>query len=330
MAKISVVVPVYNVEKYIHKCLDSILSQTMEDMEIILVDDGATDNSGQICDEYQKKDARIKVIHKTNGGLSDARNAGTKEATGEYIIYIDSDDYIKETMIEKLYGLMTKYNPDVAVCGVYNVYANGQKPQCDVLEEFECSNVEAFAHLMVGQKIPGGIWNKMIKREIAEKIDFPVGKLYEDAFYSTILMQKVKRVAVTTEPMYYYFHRKGSITTSPFKKRDMDIIEAYQKNMEVIKEKFPEIEEKAKFRLDWAYFAVLDRILQLDDYRKCEQYPEVVRYLKKNTMSVLKSKYFYKSRKVGAAALFVNVRIYRMLVQYNNKKIPVCYRGDEF
>ncbi len=320
MAKVSVIVPVYNVEKYIHKCVDSILNQTMRELEVVLVDDGAQDNSGKICDEYAEKDQRVRVIHKENGGQSDARNVGCKEAVGDYILFIDSDDYVEHTMIERLYNMAKEHQVDMSVCGVYNVYSSGTKAQCDVIEEFQCDNVEAFGHVMVGRKIPGTMCNKLIKREIAQQLRFPVGKLYEDAFYTTQLMQVVKTVYVTTEPMYYYFHRAGSSTTTPFRKRDMDVVEAYRENFAVVKERFPEIEEEAKFRLDWAYFTALDRILQLEEFRTIDDFKEVVSYLRKNVSSVVCSKYFYKSRKLGAIALFFSVKLYRMMLQYNIRK----------
>ncbi len=320
MAKVSVIVPVYNVEQYLSRCLNSILNQTLQDIEIILVDDGATDRSGEICDDYEKKDDRIKVIHKPNGGLSDARNTGAKMATSEYLIFIDSDDYIAENMIEKLYEMVQGNHADFSACGVYNVYVNGATPQCNVIEEFVCSNQEAFAHILVGQKIPGTICNKLIKREIANTLQFPVGRLYEDAFYTTQLMQKVQTVAVTTEPMYYYCHREGSITTTPFRKKDMDVVAAYETNLEIVKEKYPDIVEQAEFRLEWAYFTVLDRILLLEKYREVEEFGKVVKFLRKNMKSILTSKYFYKSRKIGALVLAFNVKFYEFLVKYRNKK----------
>ena len=320
MAKVSIVVPVYNVEKYIHKCIDSMVHQTMEDIEIILVDDGTKDNSGIICDEYAKKDHRIKVIHKKNGGISDARNEGMKIATAKYILFVDSDDYISEDMVEKLYTKAELHQADVAACGVYNVYANGSIPQCAERMEFCCDNVTAFSHILVGKIIPGTVCNKLIKSEIARQILFPVGKIYEDAFYTTKLIQIIKKVYVTTEPMYYYFHRQGSTTTTPFREKDMDVIKAFSEALAVVKEKYPQIVEQAEFRLEWAHFTVLDRMLLLPDYKKTKGYKEVVKFLKSKTLSVLKSKYFYKTRKIGMLALFLHVRLYKMLVVYNNKK----------
>ena len=320
MPKVSVVVPVYNVEKYIYKCVDSIVGQTMKDIEIILVDDGTKDQCGKICDEYAKYDSRIKVIHKENGGLSDTRNAGMRMVKSKYVLFVDSDDYIKEDMIETLYMNAEKYDVDFAACGVYNVYTNGSIPQCDKNLEFCCDNVTAYGHILVGQILPGTICNKLIKTEIAKHILFPVGKIYEDAFYTTKLMQKVKKVHITTEPMYYYYHREGSITTTPYKEKDMDVIRAYNESMKVVKNKFPEIEEQAMFRLQWAHFTVLDRMLSLKGYNQIKEYRQVVSFLKKNALSIVRSKYFYKSRKLGMIALCINIRLYRMLVLYNNKK----------
>lgn len=320
MVKVSIVVPIYNVEKYIHKCIDSILNQTMKEIEIILVDDGTKDRCGEICDEYAKKDERIKVIHKKNGGLSDARNVGMQYVTSKYVLFIDSDDYIKEDMVEKLYENAEKNNADFAACGVYNVYTNSMTPQCNKQMEFCCDNITAYGHILVGQILPGTICNKLIKSEIARDILFPVGKIYEDAFYTTKLMQRVRYVYITTEPMYYYYHRQGSITTTPYKEKDMDVVRAFTESLNIVQEKFPEIEEQARFRLQWAYFTVLDRMLLLNDYRKIEEYKAVVAFLKKNAYSIVKSKYFYKTRKIGMIALWLNVRLYKALVLYNNKK----------
>lgn len=320
MAKVSIVVPVYNVEKYIHKCVDSMINQTMKDIEIILIDDGTKDSSGIICDDYAQKDERIVVIHKENGGISDARNVGMEKATSKYILFIDSDDYIKEDMVEKLYTMAELYKVDVAACGVYNVYANGAIPQCSEQMEFCCDNVTAFSHILVGKLIPGTICNKLIKTEIAKKILFPKGKIYEDAFYTTQLIQIIKKVYVTTEPMYYYFHRQGSTTTTPFREKDMDVVKAFGEALEIVKEKYPEILEQAEFRLEWAHFTVLDRMLLLPEYKKIEGFKEVVAFLRGKTVSVLRSKYFYKTRKIGMIALFIHVKLYKMLVIYNSKK----------
>lgn len=319
MAKVSVIVPVYNVEKYIKKCIDSILSQTFGDIQVILVDDGSTDNSGSVCEQY-KSDSRIEVIHKSNGGLSDARNAGMKYVMGDYVLFIDSDDYIDKEMVEILYRNAIEYDVDFSACGIYNEYKDRVVPQCEKMEEFKCSSEEAFGYILVGEKIPGTICNKLIKREIAEKLLFPVGKLYEDAFYTIDLMQNVKSVYVTTKPMYYYVHRSNSITTERYKKSSMDFIEAFEQTKEVVESKFPDSIKEAEFKLFWAYFSVFDRMLMENRYWEIAEYPKVRDFLKKNAMRIVKDQYFQKARKIGALALKVNVKIYRKLIMYNEKK----------
>ncbi|HDT8053597.1 TPA: glycosyltransferase, partial [Enterococcus faecalis] len=127
MPKISIIVPVYNVEKYLEKCVRSILAQTFTDFELILVDDGSPDSSGAMCDQFAEQDQRVKVIHKENGGLSDARNAGIEIATGEYLGFVDSDDYIADDMYELLYTNIVKEDADLSICGIYDVY-EGKEP----------------------------------------------------------------------------------------------------------------------------------------------------------------------------------------------------------
>ncbi|MBR6697130.1 MAG: glycosyltransferase family 2 protein [Lachnospiraceae bacterium] len=317
---VSVIVPIYNVEKYLNKCVDSILAQTYTDLEVILVNDGTKDSSAQIAAEYEKMDNRVRLINKENGGLSDARNVGIAMAFGEYAICIDSDDYIATDMIEILVRLIKDNDCDMAAGGICNVYGKNMVPQCKEQKEFVCDNVEAFGHIMVGELIPGSICNKLIKTDIYKSIEFPVGRLYEDAFFTTKLMQIIKKVAVTTKPLYYYVHREGSITTTPFKKRDYDLVDAYTINLKLIKDKYPAIMPQATFRLNWAYFTVLDRILLLENYSKNEYYSRVVKHLKRNAIAIFFNKYFRKSRRIAAIALLINVRLYRKLMLANMRK----------
>ena len=152
MDKISVVVPVYNVKKYLEKSFESIADQTYDNLEIVLVDDGATDGSGKLCDELAKKDNRVKVCHKVNGGLSSARNHGLLNATGDYIIFIDSDDYIHPDMISSLYSEIKRTDSDVAVCGIMNVYNTKEVPQCSDTEiDLECDREKYLKELLIGE-----------------------------------------------------------------------------------------------------------------------------------------------------------------------------------
>lgn len=317
MPKISVIVPVYNVEKYMTKCIESVLNQTVEDLEIILVDDGSTDGSGSICDNYQKRDGRIQVIHKKNGGQSSARNAGVDKATGDYVGFVDADDYILFNMYEKLLNMIESIKADVAVCGIYDVYKNAMIPQCTEKAEFVCDAKEMFRNILLDDKISGSVCNKLIKANIAKKLHFYDGKLFEDAFYSTQLVQRVKKVAVTTEPMYFYVHRSNSTTTSTFRKADLDVIEAFFINERVVQEQFPELKEEAKFALDSSYLRVLDKILLSKNYKSIPEYASIVKYIKNNSKSIIDCKYFLRTRKLAIRAFRVHILFYRFLLLFN-------------
>lgn len=319
--KVSVIVPVYNVEDYLEKCVDSIINQPFSDMEIILVDDGSPDNCGKICDNFAEKDSRVKVIHKENGGISDARNVGVEAANGEYICFIDSDDFMEPNLLDKLYGLAQKYHADIAVGGIYNCYINYRSPQCEKIIEFCCGKEEALKKMLEGVEIPGSLCSKLILRKLMGKRKFPVGKTYEDAFYLPELLLDAETIAVTTEPLYTYWHRSNSITTTAFSERSMDAISAYEHTLDVIsKRQLNNLTEVALFRLWWSYFVVLDRILSTDNYRSIPQYRQVVKYLKKNWFNILKCGYFQKTRRISAVALKINVRLYRLMSKAKAKR----------
>lgn len=313
MPEISVIVPVYKVEPYIHKCVDSILAQTFTDYELILVDDGSPDICGNICDEYAQKDARIHVIHKENGGLSDARNAGMKIASGEYVIFIDSDDYIDADMLSYLYENLKKADADMATCGIYEVYADRIEKQ-EEEPDFVCSGEEAFRCILRGHTIRGEIWNKLIKRSCISDLEFPKGKLYEDIFYTVDMMQRIKKVAVGTKPKYYYLHRSDSITGKAYRPKLFDIIDGYTKNYQVVQRAFPKLEEEAECLWIWSRFIVLDKMLLEENYRSIDRFEELVTFIKQHFRRIMKNPYFQRNRKISAIVLLISIPLYRKLV----------------
>ena len=208
---ISIIVPVYKVEPYIKRCVQSIIEQSYKNIEIILVDDGSPDKSGEICDEFSKKDERIKVIHKTNGGLSDARNAGLKIAKGEYIGFVDADDYIEKDMFECLYKLCTENKAQISIVSYYEYY-NGKLISVrknDKLEKF--NKTEAIKELLIDSKIQSYAWNKLFKRELFDGIIFPTNKNFEDIATTLLLFEKAEKVVLLEEPKYHYLRRNDSI-----------------------------------------------------------------------------------------------------------------------
>lgn len=240
---ISIIVPIYNVEKYLKTCLNSIVNQTYRNLEIILVDDGSPDQCGEICDEYAEKDDRIKVIHKENGGLSDARNAGINIASGKYIAFIDSDDYIADNFIQYLYDLCEGKNADMAECQ-YIEFKEESKNENDLTKKEDyIVDVEQILEMLYSEEDVERIsttvvWNKLYKRELFDTIRFPKGKIHEDEFITYKLYWKMNsKIAITNQKLYYYRNRVDSITGNEFNKKRLDYIEALQERLEFFKEK---------------------------------------------------------------------------------------------
>ena len=208
---ISIIVPVYNVEQYLNKCVESIINQTYKNIEIILVNDGSTDNSGKLCDELKLRDDRIQVIHKQNGGLSDARNAGLKIAKGEYIGFVDSDDYIAKDMFETLYNLNKKYNSEISIVSFYEIYKDKIIGVRNSKNLQELNKIDAIKELLIDTNIQSYAWNKLFKKELFEGLEFPTNKNFEDIATTLLLFERANKIVLFEEPKYYYVRRDNSI-----------------------------------------------------------------------------------------------------------------------
>ena len=232
--EISVIVPIYNVEEYLNKCLDSILHQTFTNYELILIDDGSTDSSGQIADEYVAKDDRIKVIHKKNGGLSDARNCGLDKATGRYICFIDSDDWIEDTYLEELFSLAKDQEADIVICNYFKNSGDISVTQPTDPEIVIQSGVDAIDNIYskrYGEYVVA--WNKLYRKEIFENLRYPVGMIHEDeAIYGEVFCRASK--VVRTERILYNYRTNNntSIMSSGFSIKRLDIIIALELRMD--------------------------------------------------------------------------------------------------
>lgn len=219
---VSIIVPVYNVEPYLNECLDSLLQQTYRDIEILLVDDGSTDRSGDICDEYAMRDARIVVTHQKNKGLSAARNTALDQARGKYIMFVDSDDYVMADYVSHMVSLMAQEkDADIAICRFYNCYEQKggtylQKPCISQPEKYVMSGMEILPRRFDAMKIYYVVpWNKIFRREIFAEIRFPEGQVCEDAWVSLDYYRISKKVVCTDEMLYCYRSRSDSITHKP-------------------------------------------------------------------------------------------------------------------
>lgn len=277
---ISVVIPVYNVEKYLKECLESVLNQTYKNLEIILVDDGSKDSSGEICDEYAKRDSRIKVIHKKNGGLSDARNAGIDAARGEYITFVDSDDYIEEDMYEFLAKNMEKADADISICQVYYVYKEAKETTHTPNIYLEMDSIEAIKHVNMVGYYTVAAYDKLYKRDIFKEIRYPVGKINEDWYIICEVFDKANKIVYSSEPKYNYRKRKGSITDD--KKINLGMMDASRKCLEFVKEKYPEAVDMAIQMYIYA---------SMNTYNTIKQKTEKAKDLKRKIREEIKKQY---------------------------------------
>lgn len=232
---VSVIIPIYNVEDYLRDCLDSILAQTYEDFEAILVDDGSTDSSGNICDAYAEKEPRIKVIHKKNGGLSSARNAGIDIAKGEFIAFVDSDDAVHPDYLNTMVELAEKHSSDLVACGFVTGEACVWEESDDALD------------IRIGREILNRVndndvvvtvaWNKLYSRKFFDeyKLRYPEGKIHEDMFLTPQILYRSNKMVITDQKLYFYRQRPNSIMTAKFSLKQLDILEAIEFRIDFFK-----------------------------------------------------------------------------------------------
>lgn len=244
---ISIIIPVYKVEKYLEKCIKSVLSQTYKNLQIILVDDGSPDNCGNICDDYARVDNRIEVIHKANGGLSDARNVGLKAARGEYIGFVDSDDYVSNEMFENLYNTLISNDVDVSICNFYIVIDNKNiiKNADNGVKIY--NKLEILKEILLDKKIQSYAWNKLYKRELFKDIEYPVGKKYEDIGTTFYILEKCSKISVSGSPEYYYITRGDSIVNNNTEGTVIDYISLISDRYDYIDKKYKELKKYNDF-----------------------------------------------------------------------------------
>ena len=253
MPLISIIVPVYQVEAYLDKCISSIAGQTYTNLEIILVDDGSPDRCPAICDAWAAKDGRIQVIHKENGGLSDARNAGMAAAAGALMGFVDSDDWISPDMVQHLYDLMVQDDSDIAACGVEMVWEDGTPSRimtpegCYVLDA-----QDAMEAIIEESRLKQPVWYKLYRTELIRDIPFPVGKYHEDVFWSYQAVGRARRVSVSDRLCYFYLQRSGSIMGEGYSLKRLDPLEAKVARVQYIRQNMPALSGLAKRNL-WFY-----------------------------------------------------------------------------
>lgn len=317
---ISVIVPIYNIERYLRRCLDSIINQSYSNLEIILVDDGSTDNSGKICDEYKLKDDRVLVVHKYNGGLSDARNAGIDKSKGDYIGFVDGDDVIHKDMYLVLLEQLILNDADMSICRFDRFTDSDCKPTMFISNEkyklnkiiSKCVNQEyALKECLSTKRYSVSAWSKLYKRDIFKDIRFPKGYEMEDWAIIIDSILKCKNIALIDNVLYYYYQRENGIMHGDFKLSDLQLEQIFKRNLSLVDAYYPKLHNQAKTNLTAHYFYVIDKIIKsnyLFKYNK--EFTDTVNIIKKERLFILLFSKHKITRKMLFLLLLVNVKIY--------------------
>lgn len=245
---ISIIVPIYNVEEFLGRCVDSIRCQTFSDFELILVDDGSPDRCGEICDQYAQTDSRIRVIHKENGGLSDARNAGLEIAQGQYIAFVDSDDWLAPKYLERLLMGLQETDADICECEVYRTTGESCYESVSTTHKV-FDTVHALEQLIQDGQLHQYVWNKLYRRKTLDNIFFAKGKTNEDEFWTYQVFGRAKRIVKISDILYNYFQRPNSIMGAGYSLKRLDALEAKTYRQQYLELNFPELKTKAKTNL---------------------------------------------------------------------------------
>lgn len=333
---ISVIVPVYKTESYLARCINSIINQTYKNLEIILIDDGSPYQCGMICDEYAARDPRIKVIHQQNAGLSTARNAGLKIASGHYIGFVDSDDWIDADMFEILYKGASTFKAQIAICGFY--YAGGRKHKEVREKDITLYNRrDALNNLLRDETVTNHVWNKLFKKELFEGIYFPDGRNYEDRVVTYKLFEKAERIVFLNSSKYYYLRRDDSITGAWTVKSQMDkTILMYERYNDLIK-RYPlekEILLAGFYRAfaDFAYVVSSKRKDYLNTYKK--NIGEVIGFARENKKEIWKCrmvsiycKWNYRLLLNESRLAFMGIRVFGSISRFVNLLLNPSLQG---
>lgn len=321
---ISIIVPAYNSELFLHRCINSILSQTYDNLEIILVDDGSTDSTLEIFRTYEIKDSRIKVVHKENGGQSTARNAGLNIARGEFIGFVDSDDYIRPTMYENLYKSINSSDYDMAICGIEmnnnGIIRNLLGHENNLIIKGTENIVDKFIDGYMGF----GPVNKLFRRRIFEEIRFREGIIFEDFELLSRLIFKMNKVKIVSSIEYVYVVNSESTTKSKFSIQKMNLIDVTTQVFEVISNKYPKLEEKAFKLMIIDHFTIINWITKDNCVKKyIDEYNYIKSVLFKNLRKILSNKYISVYYKVLTIFCIYCPWFYRILIKLKKNLLDI-------
>ena len=321
---ISVILPVYNVEAYFPKCMESLFVQTYGNLEFVVVDDGSNEKCRQLFDEYSKKDPRVVVYHKENGGISDARNYGIAHAKGKYVTYVDPDDCVDEDYVETLYNLLVKYNCKMSICPHRVHYENGDVADLADGLEFDddkvLSSKECIERMLYHEVIDTSVWGKLYERELFQGIEYPVGKLFEDLGVTYKLMLKCDQIAVNGKSKYTYNFHDSSIVNSQLNEHKLDMIEMADNLAKEVNEIYPELESATKRRQVYARLSTLNQMLYAKGPEFEQKRREIINYVNRNSKEVAKNPRTPKRDKLAFLLLKLGYPVYRFCwLQYRKK-----------
>lgn len=315
--KISIIVPIYNVERYINRCINSILNQTFTNFELILVNDGSLDRCGEICNKYEKKDSRIKVIHKSNGGVSSARNIGIDNASGEYIGFVDPDDYIDENMYEVLYKTIKNSNSDIAISSFSYIINGNEKPQDISNNKIIFNKDEAIKNYfdMIYPFNCSFMWNKIFKKELFDGVRLNTSILVqEDTEIMIRLYSKSKRVVYIGQPLYFYELRDGSVTSNTISKAKITTEKAFLEIYNYTTENLSQFNSKALLNYISYYFNIIIEIIKnYDEYER--DYYILKDKLKINYKEVLIDKKIPIKYKFHSSLILFSPKLYKYYIE---------------
>lgn len=285
---ISLVIPVYNVERYLDKCMSSVLAQTYPNFEVLLIDDGSTDRCGVMCDGYAAADSRVRVFHKPNGGLSDARNYGVIRAHGELVSFVDSDDYITEDYLQYLYGLMTKYDADVS-CAEPIMLSEGtdadlQKSDDSISVTDAEGAIKKICHGFMGA------WARLYKRELLLNNPYPVGRVNEDVYCTCRILGGCESVCFSTKVIYIWIQRSGSITHSEVCEKTFDLLWASDKQLEYVKNNYPGAALAAEAQCTYAALKLVTQVILSPSRDSRKYYKRIRSYLALHISAALRDR----------------------------------------
>ena len=312
---VSVIVPVYNVENYLRKCLDSLINQSYVNLEILLVNDGSTDASGELCEEYAEKDLRVKVFHKENGGPSSARNLGLEHAGGGYITFIDSDDYLAEDAVESLVTSLEKHQADISFCQTEIVDETGtffDRSRKKFCKETVLSPEETMMEICLNRMTGTSACGKLYRSILFEDIRFPVGKLYEDTYTIPDIIIRSEKVVFIGRAVYFWVQRSGSITHHGLTEKDFTVFSTLERFIKIVDAHYPALHEYAVVRLvNDTFWTVMMRLVYNEDF--LSRAAKIRKRYRKYWILALRHRELRFGKKVQVLLALVNLRLYRRI-----------------